>query len=124
MYISQPRLKRVLDALTDGTLDDQNSGFFADIKSALVGGPGVVRPDPYYVLGDFEAYRQARRRLAEDYQDQASWAQKTWKNICFSGRFSADRTIRQYAEEIWRIQPSALVPDDRRVEKHQNERTK
>ncbi len=111
LYTHQPRLRRVLDALTDGTLDDQGSGLFAEIKQSLLSGIGGSQPDPYYVLGDFEDYRQTRLRMLKDYQDQNTWAQKTWKNICASGLFSADRTIGEYAKEIWRIQAVDLSDD-------------
>jgi starch phosphorylase len=49
--------------------------------------------------------------MLKDYQDQNTWAQKTWKNICASGLFSADRTIGEYAKEIWRIQAVDLSDD-------------
>lgn len=65
--------------------------------------------DEYYVLGDFAAYREARDRMAEDYsRDQLAWAKRCWINICESGRFSSDRTIADYAREVWRIQPTPI----------------
>lgn len=97
-------LTRVVNALTDGTLDDNGSGMFADIRRSLLeSGPGGS--DIYYVLGDFASYREARDRALNDYRDQNEWARKCWLNITLSGRFSSDRTINDYAREVWRIEP-------------------
>lgn len=104
-----PGLMRVLDALTDGTLDDQGSGAFHDIKASLLDGFGNDTPDVYYVLGDFAAYRETRDRMARDYYDDPEeWSRMCWANICESGRFSSDRTIRDYAQEVWRIEPTPI----------------
>lgn len=104
-----PGLSRVLDALTDGTLGDDTRGLFGDLRSSLVDGYGVNAQDTWYVLGDFPAYREARDRMAHDYVDDPEhWAQMCWINICESGRFSADRTIADYANEVWKIEPTAL----------------
>ncbi|MDD2214746.1 MAG: glycogen/starch/alpha-glucan phosphorylase, partial [Oscillospiraceae bacterium] len=59
--------------------------------------------DPYYVLGDFDDYRKTRDRMAEDYKDRLAWAEKCWINITHSARFSSDRTIKDYARDIWHI---------------------
>ncbi|WP_054952676.1 glycogen/starch/alpha-glucan phosphorylase [Flaviflexus massiliensis] len=102
-------LSRVVNALTDGTLDDRGSGMFADIRRSLLeSGPGGS--DIYYVLGDFASYREARNRALEDYRDPIEWARKCWVNITESGRFSSDRTIRDYAREVWKIDPVSIPP--------------
>ena len=101
-YENVPGLRRVIDALTDGTLDDNGSGWFHDIRWSLMEG-GFDPADVYYVLGDFAAYRETKDRMARDYLDQKSWNRKVWANITRSGRFSSDRTIRDYAEGVWRI---------------------
>ena len=101
-----PGLMRVLDALVDGTLDDNGSGAFHDIRTSLLDGFGFDDPDVYYTLGDFADYRDTRDRMAaEYYADPDHWAKMCWINICASGRFSSDRTIRDYAEEVWKIEP-------------------
>ena len=106
-----PGLMRVLDALTDGTLDDQGSGAFHDIKQSLLDGFGYDDPDVYYVLGDYASYRETRDRMARDYyNDPQRWERMCWINICESGRFSSDRTIRDYANEVWKIEPTPVHP--------------
>ncbi|MCP1386661.1 glycogen/starch/alpha-glucan phosphorylase [Corynebacterium sp. TA-R-1] len=104
-----PGLMRTLDALTDGTLDDQGTGAFHDIRTSLLDGFGYGEPDVYYVIGDYASYRETRDRMAQDYYaDPDAWARKCWINICESGRFSSDRTIRDYAEEVWKIEPTPI----------------
>lgn len=60
------------------------------------------------MLGDFEAYRQAKDAMAADYADQRAWQRRAWVNITRSGRFSSDRTIADYAREVWRIDPTPI----------------
>lgn len=107
-YKNVDGLKRVVDALVDGTLSDNRTGMFQDLYDSLLTGSQWHAGDQYYVLGDFEAYREARARAHRAYQDQIGWGQKCWINIVNSGRFSSDRTIRQYADDIWRVEPKLI----------------
>lgn len=106
-YENVPGLKRVLDAMTDGTLDDGGTGDFHDLRLSLLEG-SYDPADVYYVLGDFDAYRTARDQMARDYCDRQAWALKTWVNITKSGRFSSDRTIRDYAREVWKLEAAPI----------------
>lgn len=106
-YENVPGLKRVLDAMTDGTLDDGGTGDFHDLRLSLLEG-SYDPADVYYVLGDFDAYRTARDQMARDYCDRQAWARKTWVNITKSGRFSSDRTIRDYAREVWKLEAAPI----------------
>lgn len=109
LYESVPGLKRALDALDNGTLHDEFTGWFYDLKQSLIHGYGEGASDTYYVLGDFADYREVRDRMAADYAaDPLGWAQKAWVNICESGRFSSDRTIRDYATEVWKLEPAPI----------------
>ncbi|WP_144790333.1 glycogen/starch/alpha-glucan phosphorylase [Corynebacterium singulare] len=110
LYNSVPGLSRVLDALIDGTLGPENNGMFGDLRSSLLDGFGEHAQDTYYVLGDFADYRETRDRMAADYDaDEMAWAQKAWLNICYSGRFSSDRTIADYANEVWKLAPTPIA---------------
>ncbi len=104
-YENIPGLRRVMDALVDGTLNDNQTGMFQDIYNSLMSGSSWEAPDPYYVLGDFNDYRICRDLMANDYLDKEGWARKCWINITNSGRFSSDRTIQDYADEIWHLNP-------------------
>ena len=107
-YENVPGLKRVIDALTDGTLDDSNSGWFHDLRWSLLES-GYEPADVYYVLGDFASYRETKDRMAQDYRDQEAWARRAWVNITRSGRFSSDRTISDYAREVWHISAEPIA---------------
>ena len=107
-YENVPGLKRVLDAFTDGTLDDNGSGWFADLRRSLL--EASYEPaDVYYVLGDFASYRETKDAMAADYADTRAWQRKAWVNITRSGRFSSDRTISDYAREVWKIGPEPIA---------------
>ena len=109
LYNTVPGLSRVLDAFTDGTLGSENAGMFGDLRSSLLDGFGEHAQDTYYVLGDFADYRETRDRMANDYDaDEMAWAKKAWLNICYSGRFSSDRTIADYANEVWKLAPTPI----------------
>lgn len=109
LYHTVPGLARVLDALTNGILGSENSGMFGDIRSSLLDGQGEHAQDVYYVLGDFADYRETRDRMANDYvTDPMGWAKKAWLNICLSGRFSSDRTIADYANEVWKLEATPI----------------
>ena len=98
-------LKKVLDRLIDGSLDDGGTGMFRDLYNALLTGSNWQPADVYYILGDFVDYRTTRDKAYRDYTDRLEWARKCWLNISNSGQFSSDRTIQDYADEIWKITP-------------------
>ena len=98
-------LKCVVDSLINGTFNDRNTGMFQDLHKSLLHGTSWQPGDPFYVLGDFQDCRARRQDAHKKYKDRGAWLQMCWTNICRSGRFSSDRTIRQYAEEIWNVKP-------------------
>ncbi len=104
LYESDARIRRCVDALTDGTLDDGGTGLFAELRTSLLEGASWHAPDHYYVLGDFDACLAAKKQVARDYgKDRRAFAAKQWRNVCAAGPFSADRAVREYATEIWKI---------------------
>lgn len=107
-YEHVPGLKRAVDALVDGTLSDSGTGMFRDIYNALLYGSSWQPADVYYVLGDFEDYRNSRNLLDMAYADRYGFAAKCWNNICASGVFSSDRTVKEYAREIWKIEETRI----------------
>ncbi|MEG0951022.1 MAG: glycogen/starch/alpha-glucan phosphorylase, partial [Niameybacter sp.] len=104
-YEANPDIKRVLEALIDGTLSSTNRESFRDIYEALLNGKNWERPDQYYVLADFKAFKDMQEKVFECYQNPLKWAKMSLMNIANSGVFSSDRTIMQYASEIWGINP-------------------
>ncbi|ACZ01258.1 glycogen/starch/alpha-glucan phosphorylase [Streptobacillus moniliformis] len=98
-------LKKVVEQLIDGTYDDSHTGIFREIYNSLLNGVEGNRPDVYFVLKDFADYRKAQEKISKDYKDQKTWLRKSLLNISNAGKFSSDRTILDYAENIWDIKP-------------------
>ena len=103
LYAEQPRIKRVMDTLIDGTLTDGGTGWFQELYNSILEGASWHKPDNYYLLLDFLPYCDARLRANKDYADQDAFAKKCLLNIAAAGPFTSDRTIQQYAEEIWHV---------------------
>ncbi|MGL6154226.1 MAG: glycogen/starch/alpha-glucan phosphorylase [Cetobacterium sp.] len=96
-------LKKSLDSLIDGTLDDGNTGMFKELYDSILHGASWHRADQYYILRDFEDFRKIREKVNDDYRNRIEWGKKAWINICNSGKFSSDRTILSYNHDIWKV---------------------
>ncbi len=105
LYRSVPGLKRAMDTLIDITFDDGGTGEFRELYTAILKGASWHKPDHYFLMQDFEAYRNAHEEAAQQWRDPYGWARKCWINLANAGTFSSDRTIRQYADEIWGLMP-------------------
>ncbi|MDY0236150.1 MAG: glycogen/starch/alpha-glucan phosphorylase [Gudongella sp.] len=101
-YYNNPKLKRVMDTLIDGTFND-TSGAYKEIFNSIIYGAPWHRADNYFILKDFAEYRIAQEAVDSAYRDRYLWAKKCWLNLTNAGKFSSDRTIKQYADDIWNI---------------------
>jgi len=99
---ANPRLRRVLDTLIDGTFDDGGTGQFRELYDSVVNGTSWHRADPYFLCADFGSCCDAHLRANIAYGDTMLWAKKSLANIASCGRFSADRTVEGY-REIWGV---------------------
>ncbi|GFI61635.1 glycogen phosphorylase [Clostridiales bacterium] len=102
VYRSDERIRRVMDSLIDGTFAPDNPELFRDLYNSLLGSD---RSDVYFVLKDFASYVEAQRRLDRIYKDKDAWGRIAVINTAKSGKFSSDRTIKEYADEIWGLKP-------------------
>ena len=100
IYDSNPDLRRALNTLVDGTVKTDD-GLHNLFKQLVEGGN-----DQYYLLLDYASYVEAKLQANRDYADRLTFGRKCLMNIASAGKFSSDRTIRQYAEEIWHIKPT------------------
>ncbi|MTI69538.1 MAG: glycogen/starch/alpha-glucan phosphorylase [Firmicutes bacterium] len=107
-YSKVKGLKRVVDTLIDGTFDDGNTGLFKELYDSLLKGTSWHKPDHYFILKDFNDYRKANNKINKAYKDRIKWAKKCWINMANSGKFSSDRTIKEYAKDIWNIDSKGL----------------
>ncbi len=103
IYERNPRIRRVVDTLIDGTVETDSEQ--EELHTALLDGASWHRADHYFVLYDFESYQNARLQANADYRDRLAFGRKCLMNTASAGKFSSDRTIRQYADEIWHIRP-------------------
>lgn len=99
LYSASPKLRRIIDALNVGFAGQS----FADIASYLVTGSNFVA-DPYMCLKDFDDYMRAYTDMDKAYADKQRWNKMALNNIAKSGIFAADRSIREYAENIWHLE--------------------
>jgi len=104
IYDTNHHLHRAIDTLVDGTVptdDDQR-----ELYHALLDGTGWHKADHYFVLLDYPSYIETKLRANADYADRLAFGRKCLLNIASAAKFSSDRTIRQYANEIWHVQPT------------------
>lgn len=103
LFSSNEKIRRVVSTLIDGTVSDGGSGDFRELYMSLLDGASWHEPDNYYLLGDLESYVKAKLKSNSDYKNRLDFAKKQWINMCNAGKFSSDRTIKDYAENIWKI---------------------
>ena len=104
LFAENNKIRRVVSSLIDGTVSDGGSGDFRELYTSLLDGASWHAPDHYYLLGDLESYVETKLRSNGDYgKDRLAFAKKQWLNMCNAGKFSSDRTIADYAENIWNI---------------------
>lgn len=109
LYSENTRIERVLNTLIDGTFDDGGTGAFRELYFSLLDGASWHKPDHYYVLGDLENYVQAKLKANSDFKNNhGEFIKKCWINMTSAGKFSSDRTIADYANEIWKIRPDEI----------------
>ena len=102
IYNTDGDIRAVLTQLVDGTYSN-NLDEFRDIYNSLLDGQGG-RPDMYFILKDFRSYAEAQERVSAAYADTAKWAKMAMLNTAKCGKFSSDRTIEEYAQEIWHLE--------------------
>ena len=104
IYDSNPYLHRAIDTLVDGTVPTDDAQ--RELYHALLDGASWHKADHYFVLLDYASYIDTKLKANADYADRLTFGRKCLLNIASGAKFSSDRTIRQYAEEIWHIQPT------------------
>ncbi len=101
--LENPAAKRAVETLIDGTFSDGGTGGFKELYDSLTIGASWHKPDNYFVLYDLPELVKTVIKISEDYSDKTAFAVKQLKNVANSAYFSSDRTIKEYAEEIWEI---------------------
>ncbi len=103
VYNNDHDVRRVVNQLVDGTYANGNSEMYRDLYNSLLTTKGGNRADMYFILKDFRAYADAQEKVEEVYRDKERWAKMALLNTVCCGKFSSDRTIREYVEDIWKL---------------------
>ena len=103
IYDTDSHLHRAIDTLVDGTVPTDDAQ--RELYHALLDGASWHKADNYFVLMDYASYMDAKLRVNRDYADRLAFGRKCLENVASGSKFSSDRTIRQYADEIWHIKP-------------------
>ena len=102
IYNTDPEIRQVLMQLINGTFSNDTE-MFRDIYNSLLDKRNMPRPDQYFILGDFRSYAEAQKRVEEAYKDEKRWAKMALLNTACSGKFTSDRTIQEYVDDIWHL---------------------
>jgi starch phosphorylase len=106
-YDSEPDLKHVIDMINSNYFSTFEPEVFRPIFDSL-----MLNGDQYCLLADFANYIKCQGEVSELFRNKDEWIRKAILNVARSGKFSSDRTIRQYAEEVWGIKPVHIQPPD------------
>ena len=102
IYNTDPEIRQVLMQLINGTFSSDTE-MFRDIYNSLLDKRNMPRPDQYFILGDFRSYAEAQKRVEAAYKDEKRWAKMALLNTACSGKFTSDRTIQEYVDDIWHL---------------------
>jgi glycogen phosphorylase len=105
IYESNPELREAIDLINSGFFSDDDRGLFHPLVESL------LTRDDYMLLADYQAYVDCQQRVSDAYSDQNNWTRMSILNSARVGRFSSDRSIREYCRDIWQVRP--IAPDER-----------
>jgi len=103
IYFNDWDLKRVVDQLVDGTYANGDRELYRDLYNSLLNTYSSDRADTYFILKDFRSYAEAQKRVEEAYRDQDKWSRMALLQTASCGKFTSDRTIQEYVDEIWKL---------------------
>ena len=102
IYNTDEEIRQVLMQLINGTFSSDTE-LFRDLYESLLTNKNTDRADRYFILADFRSYADAQKRVEEAYKDEKGWAKKALLNTACSGKFTSDRTIQEYVDDIWHL---------------------
>ena len=103
IYNNDWEIKRVLNQMVDGTFSPNDHELFRELYNSLLNPQNGEVADRYFILGDFRAYANTQKKVSEYYMDKEAWAESAILNVAHVGKFSSDRTIQEYVDEIWHL---------------------
>ena len=103
IYNNDWEIKRILNQMVDGTFSPNDHELFRELYNSLLNPQNGEVADRYFILGDFRAYANTQKKVSEYYMDKEAWAESAILNVAHVGKFSSDRTIQEYVDEIWHL---------------------
>lgn len=103
LFNTDQDIRHVLMQLINGEYSPNDPERFRELYNALLIDDGYNRPDPYFILKDFRSYAEAQERVEAAYKDEKGWARKAMLNVAHAGKFTSDRTIQEYVDDIWKL---------------------
>ncbi len=104
IYDNNPAIRKVLDQLIDGTFANGDTELFRPIYNSLLTKEETGVADRYFILKDFDSYAEAQKEVEKAYRDKKGWAKSAMLNVANVGKFSSDRTIEEYVDDIWHLE--------------------
>ena len=104
IYFNDWELKRVVDQLMDGTYANGNHEMYKNLYNSLLNTQSTNKADMYFILKDFRSYAEAQKRVEAAYRDEQRWSRMAMLNTACSGKFTSDRTIEEYVQDIWKLE--------------------
>ena len=96
-------IRKVLTQLVNGFYSPNDSELFRDLYNSLLNTHSTQYADTYFILADFRSYAEAQKKIMEYYKNKSAWAKSAILNTAHSGKFSSDRTIQEYVDDIWHL---------------------
>ena len=108
IFNNDPDVRKVLMQLINGTYAPQDPELFRPLYNSLLNTQSTSKADTYFILKDFKSYAEAQKKVEAAYKNEAGWAKSAILNVACSGKFTSDRTIQQYVDEIWHLDKVVL----------------
>ena len=111
IYNSDADIRKVVNQLVDGTYSANDRELFRELYNSLLSNANGQVADRYFILADFRAYEEAHKKVDAYYKDTKNWAKSAILNIAKVGKFSSDRTIQEYVDDIWKLDKVTVTVD-------------
>ncbi|MCH5255418.1 MAG: glycogen/starch/alpha-glucan family phosphorylase, partial [Lachnospiraceae bacterium] len=108
IFNNDPDIRKVLMQLINGTYSPNDSEMFRTLYNSLLNTQSTDKADTYFILKDFKSYAEAQKKVEEAYKDEKRWARSAILNVACSGKFTSDRTIQEYVDDIWKLDKVVL----------------
>ena len=112
IFNSDQDIRKILMQLINGFYSPSDPELFRDLYNSLLNTKCTRYADTYFILKDFRSYVEAQKRVMEYYKDEEAWARSAILNVAHAGKFSSDRTIQEYVDDIWHLDKVTVIPSD------------